>query len=64
MIKNKINDSKTVMSREMADKIELLEYVNDRFKDYSTQKRNMRFKQYNIALAVLVVVVSIYIGYR
>lgn len=64
VIKNKINDSKTVMSREMADKIELLEYVNDRFKDYSTQKRNMRFKQYNIALAVLVVVVSIYIGYR
>ncbi|KAK6456103.1 uncharacterized protein RJT20DRAFT_127898 [Scheffersomyces xylosifermentans] len=63
-IKHKVNESKSIMSREMADKIDVLEYINDRFKEHSTEKRNLRFKQLNIGLAVLVVVVSVYFTYR
>lgn len=60
--KNEIKQNKQIMSSELIEKFETLEYIDKKFDNHTKLTRNRRFKQLNISLAVLVVLFSIYMG--
>ncbi|KAK6198710.1 uncharacterized protein RJT21DRAFT_115667 [Scheffersomyces amazonensis] len=63
ILKDKINQDKLVMSREMIDKLQVLEFVDERFKDYMVVSSIRRFKRVNITISVIVVLFGIYMYY-
>lgn len=63
-VKTRINDDKSIMSLEMIEKLELLEFINKKFQEHAKKVKDTRFKQLNIILAILVIVLSLYFGLR
>lgn len=59
-----ITKDKSIMSKDIIDKLDLLEYIDTKFREHSKTVKNRRFKQANIALAVFVVVVSVFFVFR
>lgn len=60
--KNAIKQNKQIMSEELIEKFETLEYIDEKLANHAKLTRDRRFKQLNIGLAVLVVVFSIYMA--
>ncbi|CAH6718334.1 hypothetical protein CLIB1444_01S04434 [[Candida] jaroonii] len=58
--KSLVKECKDVIGDDILKTIETLEYIDSRFKEFSKQTRKTRFKQLNIALAILVVLSGIY----
>lgn len=59
-IRSQTNSSKLTISQDLLDKVELLEHIDNKFREYSDLNRKKRFKQLNITLSILVVVLSVY----
>ncbi|ODV69536.1 hypothetical protein HYPBUDRAFT_171659 [Hyphopichia burtonii NRRL Y-1933] len=60
--KDSINFNKSTISNELLEKFNILEYINDRFDEHAKLTRNRRFKQLNISLAIMVLLIGVYIG--
>lgn len=58
--KTLVKECKDIMGDDILKTIETLEYIDSKFKEFSKQTRKTRFKQLNIALAILVVLSGIY----
>lgn len=58
--KTQINTNKSQITGEFKDKIETLEYVHKRYREYSQKVHDRRFLQLGAAIAVIIMVISIY----
>jgi hypothetical protein len=63
-LKLSINENKVLISKDMPEKLKTIEYINKRCREYSVSENNKRFRHLNIILAILIMVISIYYGYR
>lgn len=62
--KARISANKKTMLTEVMAKFEVLEYVDRKFNEHAQITRHRRFKQLNVWLAVVVLAVAIYFGFR
>lgn len=63
-VKSRVNNNKVTMSEDMLEKIEVLEYIDSKFIEHSKITRNTRFKQLNITLVVVILLVGVYYGHK
>jgi hypothetical protein len=62
-VKSRINNNKVTMSEDMLEKIEVLEFIESKFLEHSKITRNTRFKQLNITLVIVILLVGLYYGF-
>ncbi|KAK6464527.1 hypothetical protein DFJ63DRAFT_317822 [Scheffersomyces coipomensis] len=63
ILRNKINNDKSFMTEELMEKLKILEYVDEKLKDYTVISRIRRFKQFNISISVIILVFGLYMYY-